>query len=35
MNINKLAKGVAAATGFSNADAKKAAAAVFEQIGAA
>jgi nucleoid DNA-binding protein len=30
VNINELAKGVAAATGFSDADAKKAVAAVFE-----
>jgi len=35
MNIGDLAKGVAAATGTSEADAKKAITAVFDQIAAA
>lgn len=35
MNISELAKGVATATGSSDADAKKAITAVFDQIAAA
>lgn len=35
MNVGELAKGVAAATGTSEADAKKAITAVFDQIAAA
>lgn len=35
MNVGELAKGVAAATGASEADAKKAITAVFDQIAAA
>ncbi len=35
MNINELAKGVATSTGSSDADAKKAIAAVFDQIAGA
>jgi len=35
MNVGELAKGVAAATGSSEADAKKAVAAVFDQVVAA
>jgi DNA-binding protein HU-beta len=35
MNINELAKGVARSTGSSDADAKKAIAAVFDQIAGA